>query len=244
MSEKTKLSIITVCRNEHENIRATCESVRSLHFSDFEWIVIDGGSTDGTLDILSAYKDRISVLVSERDKGIYDAMNKGVAHASGKYVIFLNGGDRFVDRTVLNLWPETSEADILYGDLVLERPDGSRQLKQYPEEPSSHWLLKKTLPHQASFIKRNLFERYGKYDTSFHIAGDYDMFVRLLHVEKCSCFHIPMPIAIFNVEGISSNQAYRVLRKQENHRVRKKYFPAYRWSWKALRQELRNLLMR
>ena len=238
------ISIITVCRNEEANIRRTCESVCSQTVADSEWIVIDGASTDGTLDILSEYKDRIGVMVSEPDRGIYDAMNKGVARASGRYLIFLNGGDRFADNDVLKTAAGASGAGILYGDLIFERPDGSRELKRFPDALSRRWLLKHMMPHQSSFIKRELFERYGNYDTSFRIAGDYDLFVRLLHVEKVSALHLPEPIAVFNGDGVSSNPEFRALRKMENHRVRKTYFPAYRWSLKAWRQELRNLSRR
>ena len=95
-----KLSVITICYNE-KNIRKTCESIVGQSWQDFEWIVVDGGSTDGTLDVLNEYRDRIDVLISEPDNGIYNAMNKGIARARGEWLNFMNGGDAFCDKTVL-----------------------------------------------------------------------------------------------------------------------------------------------
>ena len=114
-----RFSVITVCRNEALNIRATCESIISQGFEDFEWIVIDGASTDGTLDILHEYAENIGVLISEPDTGIYDAMNKGAARAAGEYLIFMNGGDRFASTEALHLASEAPRAQLLYGDLFL-----------------------------------------------------------------------------------------------------------------------------
>ena len=240
MSGCPLFSIITVCRNESGKIRATCESVCGQSFRDFEWIVVDGASTDGTLDILRDYRDSIAVLVSEPDKGIYDAMNKGIARASGEYLVFMNGGDRFADNEVLKMVADAPRKDILYGDLVFSRPAGGLEEKRFPDALPKNYLLKNMMPHQASFIKRELFAQHGVYDPSYRIAGDYDLFVRLLHVAKVSSYHVPKALAYFEEDGISSDPKHRALRKAENHRVRKRYFPIYRWSLKGLRQEIRN----
>ncbi|MDX1680721.1 MAG: glycosyltransferase family 2 protein [Akkermansiaceae bacterium] len=231
-------SIITICRNEEAGIRETCESIVSQTFEDFEWIIIDGGSTDGTLDILSDYEEHISSLVSEPDEGLYDAMNKGIAKASGAYLIFMNGGDRFASEKALE-WASTApDKDLLYGDVYHDSPDGP--LITYPDKLPPGYLLSKMIPHQATFYRRELFEQHGDYDTSFRIAADYDLYARLLELGKVSYHHIPKPLAVFSLGGISSSPGQRRLRKRENHRVRMKYFPRYRWSLKALRESLRN----
>lgn len=235
---KPFFSIITVCLNEKTGIRRTCESIVGLAHEDYEWIVIDGASTDGTLEILAEFKDSITCMVSEPDLGIYDAMNKGIAKAQGEYLVFMNGGDCFASPEVLT-WVKTApRTDLIYGDIFYD--ELARHLVKSPNRMNQNHLLKKSVPHQATFYHHSLFERFGNYDTSFRIAGDYDLYVRLLEVEHVSYHHINKPLAVFDLSGISRNKAFRALRKQENHRIRMKYFRRYRWSLKALRQEIRN----
>jgi glycosyltransferase involved in cell wall biosynthesis len=232
-----KFSVITVCRNEALNIRATCESIVSQVFRDFEWIVVDGASTDGTLDILREYAGTIDVLISEPDSGIYDAMNRGAARATGEYLIFMNGGDCFASTAALQWASEAPRVQLIYGDVYLGNADGP--LETYPDVVDPGYMLRKMIPHQATFYERTLFEALGGYDESFKIAADYDLYARLFEVERISHYHIPYPLAVFDGEGISNNKQFRALRKQENHRIRKKYFKNYRYSLKCLRQEIR-----
>lgn len=232
-----KSSIITVCLNECEGIRRTCESVVILEDKSYEWIVIDGGSTDGTLEILDEYSEQISCLISEKDEGIYDAMNKGIAHARGDYLIFMNGGDAFASKQVLRLVSEAPQVDLIYGDLYFEKPGG--ECAQYPDQLTKGYLLKNMVPHQATFYRRELFSKFGTFDTSYRIAADYELFIRLLELGKVSHHHIAEPLAVFDRTGISSDRAFRDLRKRENHRIRKQYFTRYRWSLKAFRQYIR-----
>lgn len=236
------ITVITVCRNEYEKIRKTSESICTQSFGDFEWVVIDGGSSDGTLDILREYEENIAVLVTEPDAGIYNAMNKGIRRATGEYVVFMNGGDCFSDADALQRVADAPRVDIVYGDLLF---DGSEPLiKTYPDALQENYLLDNMLPHQASFIRRSLFDDHGMYDESYKIAGDYELFARLLVRNKVTYHHIPFVLAAFDGAGISKNPAHRAIRKQENHRVRMMYFPRYRRSLKAFRQTLRNYLSR
>ena len=235
-------SIITVCRNEEGAIRETCESIVAQEHEDFEWIVIDGGSTDGTLEILNEYSGSIRHLVSEPDAGIYNAMNKGAAMATGEYLIFMNGGDRFADSDSLLFAGQSPRAQMLYGDVYLG--DQSGDVEAYPDVVESGYMLRKMIPHQATFYQRATFEAAGGYDESFKIAADYDLYVRLFERERISHHHIPHPIAIFDLEGISNSKDFRQLRKRENHRIRKQYFKKYRFSMKCLRQEIRNFIGR
>lgn len=231
-------SIITICFNEENGIRRTCESVVSQDFRDYEWIVVDGGSTDGTLEVLEEFSGSVTRMISEPDEGIYDAMNKGIAAANGEYLVFMNGGDFFASDDVLAEVSEAPRKELIYGDIFFDEAGGS--LAKYPDVMSEGYLLKKMVPHQATFYRRDLFQRFGNYDRSYKIAADYELYVRLIEVGKVSYHHIAKPLAVFDRSGISSGTAHRALRKRENHRVRKQYFRCYRWSLKALRQEVKN----
>lgn len=238
---EVKFSIITVCRNEAANIRRTCESICSQTFSDFEWIVIDGQSADGTLDILGEYRSRISCLVSEPDGGIYDAMNKGIQRATGEYLLFLNGGDYLADRHVLGKVAESPDRDVLYGDMRCVRPNGETFIRSFPDELTTNFFLRHRLPHQAAFFRRGLLEARGAYDTSLRIAADYDLFVRLLYVHKASYFHVPCVVSVFKTGGTSAQS--RSLGKIETHRIRKKHFPWYIYGFKGLQAGIKTRRM-
>ena len=235
-----QFSIITICYNEAAAIRATCESVCSQCLNEFEWIVVDGESTDGSLEILREYEDRIECLISEQDSGIYNAMNKGASRATGDYLIFMNGGDCFASSDALLLASQAPDAKMLYGDIYLG--DRCGNLITYPDFLGVDYMLSNRISHQATFYARDVFKFAGGYDESFQISADYDLYVRLLKLQKISYYHIPHPIAIFDLKGVSNRRDFRSLKKQENHRVRKKYFKKYRYSWKCWRQEIRGLL--
>ncbi len=233
-----KFSIITVCLNEADSICETCESICSQTCSDFEWIIIDGHSTDGTLDILAEYKSRISCLVSTPDAGIYNAMNKGIQRASGEYLLFLNAGDSLVDASVLQRVAQAPRKDVVFGDVVIKSEQGCETLA-YPDRLEKLFLLKKMICHQAVFCKRELLLRHGAFDERFKITADYDLLVRLLYLHKSTYFHVSCPVSIYKANGMSSLKKYRLLRKKEGHEIRKKYFPWYRYGLRGLKEELR-----
>ncbi len=237
MNKPVFFSIITVCRNEENGIRQTCESVCAQTFPDFEWIVIDGQSTDETLNILEEFKPQISCLVSESDAGIYDAMNKGILRASGEYLVFLNAGDWFAAPDVLEAAASAPAMDIKFGDVTVIDRNGILKEYCYPDLLPKDFLLKKTISHQTSFVKRTLFETHGLYDTSFKIAADYDLLVRLLYVHGVSYVHIPKVLANTPMGGISNHPDSKALNTLEKHRVRKKYFPWFVYGVKALEAE-------
>jgi glycosyltransferase involved in cell wall biosynthesis len=234
-----KFSIITVCRNEEASIRSTCESIVSQKYQNFEWVVIDGASTDGTLKILNEYSGAIHHLVSEPDAGIYNAMNKGAAIASGDYLIFMNGGDRFASSDVLDAVAQCPDTYLIVGELEFADDGGVRT---FPSQLNSGYLRRNMLPHQATFFHRSIFECFGYFNESFKIAGDYEFFVRIIRKNKVSYQHISKILAIFSGGGMSSTSHQRALRKSENHRVRWKYFFGYRFSLKAWRQKFRDFL--
>ena len=217
---KPLLSIITICYNEKE-IERTCESIVNQTWQDFEWIVVDGGSTDGTLDILNKYKDRIDILISEPDKGRYNAMNKGIKLAQGQYLNFMNGGDAFYNSTVLEKVFKESEqtADILYGKECIV--DGKcSYICNLPQKIDVSYWLQRTIRHQSSFIKKELFIKYGFYNENYTIVSDFESFV-LFFTKGCSFQYLPHIIASFNASGIScSNQKQSMA---ERKKVEQKY---------------------
>jgi glycosyltransferase involved in cell wall biosynthesis len=220
-----------------ESIRSTCDSIVAQTSRSFEWIVIDGGSTDGTLDVLENYSSDIGAFVSEADSGIYQAMNKGSALASGDYLVFLNGGDCFFGPDALKKAECAGEADVIVG-YVRHGIDGADILR-CPPSLQSRWLLDNMLPHQAAFIKRKTFEKAGKYNEAFRIAGDYELFARLFVAYQASYIRIPSVISIFARGGVSQSSSHRALRKRENHCIRWQYFPRYRFTIRAWREAAR-----
>ena len=214
------LSVITICYNEKQ-IERTCKSIVSQTWQDFEWIVVDGGSTDGTLDILNKYKDRIDILISEPDKGIYNAQNKGIKLAHGKYLNFMNGGDTFYNSTVLEKVFKGYEqtADVLYGKCCF-KDDKVVHIYPYPSKIVINFWLEYTLSHQASFIKKELFEKYGLYDENYKIAADKEKFI-VFFKNKCSFHCIPYVIATFDMGGISFRN--KLLTIQECQKLKQKH---------------------
>lgn len=210
------VSIITINYNNCSGLKKTAESVISQTYSDYEWIVVDGGSTDGSTDILKQYESYITYGVSERDKGIYNAMNKGIVHATGDYLLFMNSGDCFADATVLsNVIAVGLDKDFVYGDAV-----EIKQGKLVPvnrimsEHITAKDLIQTSLPHQATFIKRTVFEQYGYYDESYRIVSDWKFFFDVIVYGNASVKHIPIRVAVFEGGGISED----AFKKGDNER--------------------------
>ncbi len=199
-----KLTIITICFNIKDDIRATCESIVNQTCQDFEWIVVDGGSTDGTREILEEYKERINVFISEKDEGVYDAMNKGIVRANGEYINFINGGDELhtVD-IVETILPLLNSSDVYYGNTVFLNEDGSTQLWRLPRFLPQDFFIKNSISHPSSYIRRELFSQHGLYSTHFKVISDYEFWV-ILQKNNAKFTHIPHIISIFHCGGISS----------------------------------------
>lgn len=214
-----KLSIITINYNNRDGLRKTIESVVAQTTRDFEYIIIDGGSTDGSLDVIKEYADYIDYWVSEPDKGIYNAMNKGVAVAHGDFCQFLNSGDWLYSNIVIEavLPYLTGEHDILSGEQVLHLSDGSfkEQYTHTPERLSSLYFIQATLPHPSSFIKtRLLIQR--PYDESYKIIADWIFFFEAFLYDNIRFQKLSCKIACFDLGGISGNQIE--LREEERKR--------------------------
>ena len=234
-------SIITVCLNDITGLKKTASSVKQQNFQDYEWIVIDGGSSDGTVEFLHNEK-QADHLVSEKDTGIYDAMNKGIRYANGTYLLFLNAGDHLADAFVLKNVAEfvkNRDADLLIGSIKVEYSDHvSDRITCYgPKDLRKKNIYHKTLPHPGTFIHNDLFKKFGNYDDSFRIAGDYDFFVRVL-LAGASYDFVPDCIAVFQMDGVSTQMKGTRVLLSELDKIRKSH---YSLSYRLLREGLHRI---
>lgn len=214
-----KLTIITINFNNKEGLKRTIDSIVNQTFTDYEWIVVDGGSTDGSKDLLEQYKDRFAWWCSEPDKGVYNAMNKGITHATGEYINFMNSGDSFASSTILTeIFLNTHTAEILYGKMARESVDGKiNNLAMM--KPNIHWwdFYDCTFNHQATFIRTDIFAKYGVYDETYRILADWRHFAELVCIKKVTCEYIPQIVAVYEGGGLSDvkNSLPEILRIRE-----------------------------
>jgi len=238
-----KVSIITICYNEPD-IEKTCESIASQTYQDFQWVVIDGGSDNETIDVLNKYKNKINIFVSEEDNGVYHAMNKGIGLAGGEYLHFLNAGDCYFDKNSLqNIVKDLVSSDIVFGDLKFFQGDKSF-VKEYPDEIPYGWLESDSLPHPASFIKKELFKKYGLYNEKNRVVSDWEKWIEFVDVHKCTYKHVPTVVAIHNYNGISS--VYDELHLGEIAKIKAKYYGSIRVGFrlKKIKKALKTRLMK
>lgn len=226
-----RVSIITVCRNEAARIRKTAESVVGQTSSDFEWIVKDGGSTDGTLAVLGEYRSRMAQFVSSPDGGVYEAMNEAARSARGEWLLFLNGGDALAGPTVLEqVLPRLADRGegVFVGECLCVWPDGRPPCRKGHAGPlDRHYFYRQTVNHQSAFIGRRVFERFGPYDVSFRLLADYDLFVR--SVLGGTLFGtVPTVVAEYDMSGMSARMKHGKTMRVERRRIRRRYSAAYR----------------
>lgn len=221
----SKISIITVCFNSAETIRATIESVVTQSYPDIEYIIVDGASTDGTLDIIEEYYHDIDCVISEPDKGIYDAMNKGICAASGDVIGILNSDDIYSDCDVIREVAEqfeTSSVDSVYADLVMVRRDNADKILRYYSSENfriSRIRLGWMLPHPTFFVRKRCYSDYGLYKLGYRVSADFELITRFLWKERITHKRIPRPIIKMRQGGISStgffgriHQNYEIVR--------------------------------
>ncbi len=227
-----KVSIITVCFNSADTIEQTIRSVLCQTYSKIEYVIVDGDSTDGTLQIINKYRDSISQLISEKDSGIYDAMNKGIKLATGNIIAILNSDDVYVDSTVVGQmvnFMETTLADAAYSNLVYVDRDDTGRIKRFwsPGEYKEGAFLKGwTIPHPTFFCRRDIFEKFGLYNNTFRIAADFELMMRFVEKHKIKVGYLPKVIVKMRTGGkanilnsiIRGNmEIFRALRINEFH---------------------------
>jgi glycosyltransferase involved in cell wall biosynthesis len=219
-----KLSVITINFNNKDGLEKTIRSVIAQTFTDYEYIVIDGGSTDGSVDIIKKYASAITYSVSEKDNGIYNAQNKGIKAAKGEYCLFLNSGDFLVNEKVLkNVFSKNYSEDILYGNMMIDYGNKKVTLGKMPAVISLYQMYTDTLWHPVSFIRKQLFEKYGNYDERYKIVADYEFFFRNIIANKVTTRHTGSTISQFSIDGLSSKPENKLQEQGERKSVQKKY---------------------
>lgn len=226
-----KLSIITINYNDAEGLQMTIQSVLEQSFTDFEYIIIDGGSTDDSVTVIKEYKDNIAHWVSESDNGVFHAQNKGIAKAKGEYLFFLNSGDKLTSETALNdfISHPNFKGDVIYGDYQFDEGQ-----KVYPDSLSPFYFMKSSLPHQSTLFHRRVFESLGGYDENFKIAADRAFYLQCYLSEQFKFQHIHYLLTHFDLSGISNNPEYLQLKKEEDELLFKQYFGVYYDDLKSL----------
>ncbi len=220
--ENSKISVITVCYNAADTLEKTIQSVLGQTYPNIEYIIIDGGSTDGSVDIIRKYADRIAYWVSEPDGGIYEAMNKGIKVATGDYINFMNAGDIFYDSNVLlNISPVIDDGlDIVSGIALLD--ESNKCWKPFEEKKLClMYFYLQGLCHQATFIKRILFNNC-LYDEKLRIVSDSKFFIQKIILDGCTYVTSDVIVCRFEKGGISSNT---VRQREEIEIVMHELFP-------------------
>lgn len=203
------LSIITVNYNNREGLQKTIESVLSQTWKEFEWIIIDGGSTDGSYELIQQYQEHFAYWCSEPDKGVYNAMNKGIAKAKGEYLNFMNSGDAYYEtETLCEIFAQKRDEDVLYGDWVEVYSDRT-ELKSIPQDKLSSVLWKQNICHQAMFIKTELLQQDG-YDESMKILSDWKKNTELA-LRGVLFKNIRQVVCIYDMYGMSNKVDQAVL---------------------------------
>ena len=224
----TKISIVTVTRNSAATIEDTILSVAGQSYQYFEHIIIDGASTDGTLDIINKHIGKFSKLISEPDAGIYDAMNKGIRLATGDVVGFLNADDVYSDSNVLdaiaNSFKNTA-VSACFGDLVYMDESLSKLVRYWKSQSYQDGLFEKGwMPaHPTFFVRRTVFKRYGDFDLTFKLQSDFDLTMRFLSIYKIKSIYLPKVLVKMRVGGATNRsisnifkgniEAYQICRK-------------------------------
>ncbi len=218
-----KISIITVCFNAENTIERCLLSVLDQSYSDIEYIIIDGFSADSTVSIIEKYKSHISKLVSEPDKGIYDAMNKGIALATGEMVGILNADDVFAHENVLIHIAEKfkeDQNDSLYADL--QYVNSTKVIRHWNSGSYkiNNWYWGWMPPHPTFYVKRELYAKFGNFNTELKLAADYEIMLRFLLKHKISASYLPEVTVKMAVGGVSNKSIKnRLLANQEDKKA-------------------------
>ncbi len=221
-----KVSIITVCYNSAETIEETIQSVASQTYSDIEYIVVDGASKDNTLDIIKKYPNVITKWVSEKDNGIYDAMNKGISMATGDVIGILNADDVYTDVNVLsNVMSSFKDETIqgVYGDLKYVQKDNLNKVIRFwksGEYTSGKFLQGWMPPHPTFYVRKSVYERFGNYRTDMPSASDYEFMLRVIHVNNIKLSYLPKVLVLMREGGMSNKSLqHRINANKDDRRA-------------------------
>lgn len=242
-----KLSIITINYNNAEGLKRTLESITTLKNDQFEYIIIDGASTDSSVDIIKSYTTKIDYWISEHDRGIYHAMNKGIDKASGEYLLFINSGDELIKDTNINKTVDqlTGEDIISYNiKEVLDTEKDISVCKKVPDTLDFRYFVQDALPHQSTFIKRQVLIDYGGYSENMKIFSDWAFFMDAICKLGCTFKHIDDQFSIFYQDGISSKPENKTILWNELSQHIELNYPIYNriyQEWAEQKEELHKL---
>jgi len=214
-----KVSIITSVYNNEKTIEDAVKSVLSQTYQNIEYIVVDGASKDNTVSVIKKYEDKISTFVSERDKGIYDGLNKGTSLATGDVIAFLHSDDIYADENIISEVVEhfkSTNTDSIYADLVYVDKEDTSKIFRYWK--SGEYSFKKLCngwmpPHPTFFVKKEFYDKYGKFDLDFGIAADYDFMLRMLGKYKITTSYLPKVLYKMRVGGASNRSLKNIIQK-------------------------------
>ena len=221
------VSIITVVYNNEKYIEDAIKSVISQNYQHIEYIVIDGASTDGTIKIVERLQDQVSIFISESDRGIYDAINKGISRSSGEIIAILHSDDRFCDQCVVADMVKRmaeSRAEFCFSDMVIVDESSDKVLRYYMANHFKRWMLRVGWmpPHPTCFIKKSLFDEFGLYSLDYKIAGDFDFLVRIFYARDINWAYLNR-VTIKMRQGGVSNAGFlskRIIAKEINQSLR------------------------
>jgi glycosyltransferase involved in cell wall biosynthesis len=207
-----KVSLITVCFNSEKTIRDTIKSVLKQDYKNIEYIIVDGGSTDSTLNIINEYKDKIDCLISEPDKNLYDGINKGLKIAKGEVIGIINSDDFYesdsIIRSVVEMFARNEQTEVVFGDIYFVKPKNITKISRiYSPRNFKPWKMRFGWmpPHTGTFIKKTIYDQVGFYSLDFKIASDYEFFIRLFVLQKAKFTYLNKIILIMRSGGLSTS---------------------------------------
>jgi glycosyltransferase involved in cell wall biosynthesis len=232
-----KITVITINYNNKLGLEKTFFSVCNQSNKDFEFIVIDGGSSDGSNKVIEDYQNEITYWVSENDNGIYHAMNKGIKQATGDFLIFMNSGDVFYNETIIdalvNQLKDTDE--ILYGDVLLRNEKmNTERIQKHPEKLIFSYFYNQTICQQACLIKRSLFDAVFYFNEHYRISSDWEFLIYAIYIKKVQIRKIDLLISIYDTTGISGSSDFRGISAKEREQTINKYFPLFKEDYDLL----------
>lgn len=224
-----KISIITINYNDKVGLQKTFNSVFSQTFKDFEYLVIDGKSNDGSVEFIEQNKHKINYWISEKDNGVYQALNKGIRKATGDYLIFMNGGDEFYDENVLDkIHPFLdNKIGVFYGNSAYYKNDCFVRNEIPPSKLTFDFFFNFALNHQATITKRELFEKYFYYNENYKICADWDFLMYVICAKNEPYQYLNMFICNYDLSGISANEKNKLIYESERKTSLEKFFPLF-----------------
>jgi len=221
---KPFLSIITINYNEALGLEKTINSVINQTFQDFEYIIIDGSSTDSSVEIIKKNKNKIHYWISEKDSGIYNAMNKGINVANGEFILFLNSGDVLNGNLALQDFISLPNfgGDVIYGDYKFDKGE-----KIYPDYLTPFFFIISSLPHQSTFFRKTVFDKMGLYEEKYRISSDKAFYIKCFLSNEFNFKHLTYPLTLFDLSGMSNNPSYLEKQIAENEMIFKEYYGVF-----------------